>query len=74
MANRGTVAVGANGHAESGVSEQELNERIGELERLLGKKTLEAEQLREALAESKKATQLLSQRNHSHGRRHREAD
>lgn len=65
MAEGGTVAVGSDEDVIAASEVRRLEERVRELERLLGKKTMEVEILREALdkARLKKPTlRLLSPR------------
>ena len=60
MAEGGAMAVGSNGSVVSASEARKLEDRVRELERLLGRKTMEVEILREALAKAgaKKQTWL----------------
>ena len=63
MAEGGAAAVGSDGPVVGSSELRRLEERVRELERLLGRKTMEVEILKEALAKanSKKASlQLVS--------------
>ena len=59
MADEGAVALHPYRDARSGGEVQELKRRIWELERLIGKMTMENETLRETLAETTKSKKLL---------------
>lgn len=59
MADGGAVAIRPNRDADSAAVVEEMKQRIWDLERLLGKQTMENEMLREALAETTKSKKLL---------------
>jgi transposase len=65
MTEGGAAAVGSDEPVVGSSEVRRLEERVRELERILGRKTMEVEILREALAKSKKPSlRLLSQPKH----------
>lgn len=70
MADGGTAAVGSDEEVVGASQVRKLEDRIRELERQLGRKTLEAEILKEAMekARAKKPTLLLRSQNKGGGR------
>ena len=59
MTEGGTVAIEADGGVTGNQDVRKLEERVRELERLLGRKTMEVEILKEALAKSQSKKQIL---------------
>jgi transposase len=59
MTEGGTVAIEADGGVTGNPDVRKLEERVRELERLLGRKTMEVEILKEALAKSQSKKQIL---------------
>ena len=59
MTEGGTVAIEADGGVSGNQGVRRLEERVRELERLLGRKTMEVEILKEALAKSQSKKQIL---------------
>jgi transposase len=59
MAEGGAVAVDADDQVTSNQDVRKLEERVRELERLLGRKTMEVEILKDALAKSQSKKQNL---------------
>jgi transposase len=59
MTEGGTVAIEADGGVSGNQDVRRLEERVRELERLLGRKTMEVEILKEALAKSQSKKQIL---------------
>ena len=59
MTEGGTVAIEADDRVTGNQDVHKLEERVRELERLLGRKTMEVEILKEALAKSQSKKQIL---------------
>ena len=59
MTEGGTVAIEADDRVTGNQDVRKLEERVRELERLLGRKTMEVEILKEALAKSQSKKQIL---------------
>ena len=59
MTEGGTVAIEADDRVTGNQDVCKLEERVRELERLLGRKTMEVEILKEALAKSQSKKQIL---------------